>query len=191
MKELLAKAKTRTHGLTHIDAKTAMLQTVFPLFEAMWGQFEAMASNVDHNFQEIYETLDISNNAGFLDSTEELVMQLNKFVDQILVAAGFFVPNPEGEGYVPTEAMPAEIRDKLAELTALGLAWFQQLEAVRDLSEDGYEDDEDEDEGDDDDEGEGDDDDESEESTDQEAEEAKPEPSEAPAPEKQMETPDA
>ena len=152
MKELIDKAKTLTRGHKHVDAKTALLQTVFPLFEVMWRQFEEMATNVDHNFQGIYETLAISNDGAFLDNTEQLVTELNQFVDRILLAAGFFVKNPDGEGFLPTESMPQEVAEKLAELTSMGFSWFQQLEAVRlAADEDSLDDDEDDDEDDEDD----------------------------------------
>lgn len=153
MRDLLKKAKKRVADAKHVDAKQAMLHTVFPLFEEVLRMYEGMAENVDHNFEDIYSVLEIAKDNVFLDNTEDFIARLTAFNDKTMVAAGFLAPNPDGEGFLPTDTLPDELKVEMAELMRLGLSWFQQLEAMRaaadNLVDDDDDDDDDEDEDDD------------------------------------------
>jgi hypothetical protein len=149
MQEIIAKAKKQLKDASSLEARDLALRTMIPLFEAMQKQIEDMVSNVDANFSDLYATLNLSSEDVFLDNTQNLVMELNAFIDAILLAAGFLKPHPESLGFLPTEKLPPEIQEKLQDLANKGQVWFAQLEAIRDAIDDDDDEDDDDDDFDD------------------------------------------
>jgi phosphopantothenoylcysteine synthetase/decarboxylase len=176
MLDVIEKQEKRIRTLQRMDTRDAMLQVVLPMFKKLYKHYELVFGAIDKNFRDIWQTLHIGEeHTTFLDFTEKHVTDLHGLVDEIMLAAGFFASNPNGEGFVPTESMPTSIHERIVAMQQQAAEWFIQLEAVRveteealdDMDDDeDYDEDEDEDEDEDYDEDEDEDEDEELEATD-------------------------
>lgn len=135
MQETLLKTKKRYTELTHVGAKEMMLKDVIPLLSMLDNKLNAAMEAIDGNFSDIFENLNISSETNFLDLSFSLVGEMSAFLDELMVAAGYFKPNESG-AYVVSDTMPEEVGAKLLSIQAKSQEWHEQFLVARANAED-------------------------------------------------------
>lgn len=152
MKELIEKAAKRLGQQKHVDAKDLAVNTVLPLFRTLWAHFEQMSQNVDANFSDVYEALHLSSDGALVEQVQTFIVEQGSMVDDLMLALGYLQPRPAPQqGYVFSDTVPAELRERYERLEASVLDVMHRLTEIKDLVEsDADEDDEDDEEDEDD-----------------------------------------
>jgi len=141
MELLIKKTTNKIEKHSHISGKDVSLRFILPLLRAMHSQYASAFQTIDTNFDNVFESLGIGEQ-GFVDDALAFVTSYNAFVDQILVASGFFEPDPEVEGgYRVSASMPPELQNELKQQQGRMVSFLQQLESLR-LDEEDFDDEE-------------------------------------------------
>lgn len=148
MRDALIKTKKRYEALKHVDARTMMLQDIIPLLAKIDEKLDGEMSNVNENFVDIFATLNIVDEVGFLDATGVYFMEMGQLIDMLMVAAGFFKDNGDGTFAVNPET-PEEIQVAIANIQKKSSDWQNKFVAMREAAELDDDDDFDDEDGDD------------------------------------------
>lgn len=140
MREALIKTKKRYDALKHVDARTMMLQDIIPLLAKIDEKLDGEMTNVNENFVDIFKTLEIVDEVGFLDATGVQFAQMGQLIDMLMVSAGFFKPLEDG-AFETSAEIPEQIQALYAEIQKNSADWQNKFVAMREAAE--YEDDDD------------------------------------------------
>ncbi len=131
MDQMIIKTINKMEKHKHISGKDASLRFILPLLRQMHNQYAQAFSTIDGNFDTVFESLGIGEQ-GFIDDAIAFIQGYNSFVDQLMVAAGFFEADPETEGaFRISSAMPPELQEELSNQQSRMVSFLQQLEALR------------------------------------------------------------
>jgi len=119
MLELLERERDRLRNLPRVEARDVVLNTVFPLFEAL-------VSYVDEN------SIGTVADADFVDVSEKLVHCQSSLLIKALHAAGYLEETGDIEmPYRPTPAMPPFVARDFEEISQITAEWLAALAEVR------------------------------------------------------------